>query len=223
MSKPSLLAISSSKLASPVQGDAGLESANQGQIVAPNLVSLAGTKLKLGNEPRIETRQILTIAGGQIEVSGTEPDFSNLETVDGTNIFVSEGGRLSLPKVDSYAGDGGGFRGQLQATGTGSILDLSTVKALTGNTFVNDHLSVKAGDGGKINLSQVPEITVGMVQFMADGESSFIDLSALTQFVKGGNGTSSMEALNGGTIQAPILTEIGDVNLVAETGVILRP
>ena len=53
---------------------------------------------------------------------GASPDFGALPSIDGQNISVDTGGKLSLPLVTGYTNTGDNHK--LRASGVGSVLSL---------------------------------------------------------------------------------------------------
>ncbi|MEZ4638684.1 MAG: hypothetical protein R2856_27605 [Caldilineaceae bacterium] len=188
-----------------------------GRIFSPKLIDLDGVWLTVDAGAGLDTSQIVTLTSGGVDVTGVAADFTNLVRVDGASLTARDGGVLALPNVASYAGDGLDFYTTLRAEGAGSVLDLSGVTALAGNTFVNDALIIQAVDGGALRLPNVAAIDVGMVQFEATGDGSRIDLSSLRDFRRGGRGGSSLRAAAGAAIDFGGSLHLADVDLFVET------
>ena len=202
------------------RGGSSLNVLNGGTINAGQLVALDGVGLSLGENGTLPTSQIETITNGAgVIVDGVSPDFSSLTDITGAGFLVRNGGTLALP-VTSYVGNSANFFTTLRAEGAGSLLDLSNVTTLSGATFVNDVLKIEAADGGRVDLSQLEEVTGGLTGFTADGEASIIDLQALTSFTRTGRGGSSLNVLNGGTIAAEQLQTLDSVALTSNASLL---
>ena len=95
----------------------------------------------------------------------------NLTDVDGSSLYVSGGGSLSLPGVTSYAADFSTF----QAQGTGSVLDVSALSKLTQVGF----WIVDAYSGGEIKLSGLTSLTstegISITSITDTGVSAILD------------------------------------------------
>ncbi|MEZ4710887.1 MAG: hypothetical protein R3A44_27055 [Caldilineaceae bacterium] len=200
------------------KGGSLLKAVNDGNINIAQLTELRGVNMVLDGTGTLATGQITIFTGGKAEVSGVTPDFGAMSDVDGSSFIVKAGGKVALPNVTTYAGDGEGsdFFTALEADGPGSVLDLSTLTVLEGNTFVNDYLKVSATAGGKIELGNVRKIEVGKVLFTADGSGSTIELSSLTRFARGGKGSSYLKPLLNGAILADQLTELQGIGLILD-------
>ena len=87
------------------------------------------------------------------DLDGVAPDFSGLTDIDGSSFLVSGGVTVSLPNVFSYrhASTGDSQYRRFQASGAGSVLDLSGLRQLTGGTDYDVaavRRSVGRGTGG---------------------------------------------------------------------------
>ena len=123
-------------------------------------------------------------AGASLAANGTT-------TADAANLSALDGGKLSLPKLTSYAGSD--YHGAtLQASGSGSVLDLSHVITFSGGYY---EVVVQANSGGRVTLGGISTITSGGTSFTANGTDSTIDLSGLTELAH-----STMSVSGGGRI-----------------------
>ncbi|MEJ1731407.1 hypothetical protein SMA90_34295, partial [Escherichia coli] len=64
-----------------------------------------------------------------------------LTVLEKTSLVATSGGEISLPSVATYDSIDGAFR--WESTGPGSVIDLSGLQYLEGQTY-RDHSSVKA-------------------------------------------------------------------------------
>ena len=125
-------------------------------------------------------------------------------------------GKLSLPGITGYTGNGGTTT--LEATGTGSTLTLANLASVTqsANNY-QAQTQIEALAGGTVTLSALKTINTGTVILESDGASSVLNISALTGFTEA-NGwtTSTLQATNGGTVDDGALASLSGVNLTTD-------
>ncbi|MFO0901979.1 MAG: RHS repeat-associated core domain-containing protein [Pirellulales bacterium] len=211
-------------------------------IDAPLLTELQNVDIVATGTGTLSTSQIEQLQAGGLAVTGREVDLSGLEQmIDGT-VDLREGGNILAPNLididgTSFALRGAGTSFTLPAAITTyqpgpsvghrffqveelASLDLSS---LTSITPVADGFSTSfnAYSGGTLLLPNVPAFTDNSVGVYAEGAGSHIDLSALASWtgrdVNSGL-RSSLSSLAGSTIDAPLLTSLQNVDIVA-TGV----
>jgi hypothetical protein len=169
----------------------------------------------------------LTVAG-----SGTNVQFVGVSNIDGGSLLVSAGGSLDLPGVASYTKSSvDGTDSLLQANGAGSVIEMRNLLNITVN--FDSNIIVNATGGGTVNLSKLDTVTFPgdqrgqAIHFTstgtdtASGKRSRIDLSSLvslldpssagTRYVN--NGTSSLNALNNGEINTPLLESVSTTDI----------
>ncbi len=100
----------------------------------------------------------------------------------------------------------------IEASGTGTVLDLTSFTTLDGAPTYNE-LLVDAYYGGEVNLSKVTSQPTGRVEFYAYGAGSVVDISALAEVSSDTSYNSSLEAGSGGTIRDPALTTLNHADL----------
>ncbi len=180
---------------------------------------IAGGSFTVTNSSRILGAFTID-SGASLTASGIDARFTatGSATINGANLFALNGGIISLPFATSYAAGTQNFADRtFRAQGPGSLLDLSTLTSLTGGGGIFAELFIEALGGGQVNLSGVSTIPSGNVQVLADGAGSTVDLSALASFTDTNpNGTSSLEARNGGAITlSGGTTSVTQVNVLA--------
>ena len=152
-------------------------------------------------------------AGATFTASGSGVTFTatGAATIDGANLYASSGASLALPGATSYTGSNSST---LEATGAGSVLDLTHLTTLAGATGYST-LSINADSGGEVKLGSVTSQSTGEIYAHADGMDSVIDLSKLPQLVSDAQYNSGLEASNGGSILTGALTSVnrGDIHL----------
>ncbi len=167
--------------------------------------------------------------GSSLTVQGPGTTFTatGSATVDGSSLLATGGAHISLPGVTNFtnAATGNDQYRTLQASGSGSVLDLPNVTSITNGTARDTNLTIQASDGGSVNLSSVTQITdpttgdqsYRAINVAADGAGSRVNLSALTSFQDNYAGTggdqrfSTLSVSNGGTIQAGALATLAGV------------
>ena len=142
--------------------------------------------------------------------AGTILDLSSLTSLNfdqdfgGSPIYTiaaRNGGIVDLTGVTNIVGARGADSLRLEATGGGS-LHLNNLQTLSGNRNVRI-----TSDGTLISLPQLQSIEGSVLFELADGQT--LDLPQLHLLDgAGGNSSAVLEAPNGGTIDAPLLTTV---------------
>ncbi len=197
----------------------GLQATNSGAVDDPNLTTLYDVSLTLDGTGTIDTSQIITFTAGEINLSAGSPSFSSLTNIDDSSLYVS-GGTLNLPGVMAYDVDYG-YNPTLQADGAGSVLSLPNLSSITPAPY-NSTVFVNALSGGQVSLPCLTQAQTGRIFFESDGSGSLLNLAALVYFADGANWySSSLQAINSGTVDDPHLTTLYDVSLTLDgTGTI---
>lgn len=216
-----------------------LEIRNGGAILMAYLTNLERVDLKLNPGGALATSQIVQFTGGSATIDGIPADFNNALTVDRSNFTLQNGGTLSLnnvttlyrtgfyvydgvtlslPSATTYAAGENGISSSvtLRADGPNSQLDLSAIVNLSGDIGWNGRLYVEALNGGTVDLSSSTILTTGNILVTADGSSSVVDLSAMTNLLSAPGFQSPhslLEVHNSGTIIAPNLTNLEKVDI----------
>ena len=182
-------------------------------------VTLDGSDTQVANSWQSFTNGSLDISGGSYTLPG-------LTDVDGSDLTVggnSGAGSLALPGLISFNGVG-----SFEATGIGSVLDLSHLTGTTGNSW-----NIVAAKGGEINLSGLTSLMgIGSGNNLSDtGGSQILDPNVTTVSGFGGNpavtldGTDTQVAnswqsftkgslkITGGSYTLPALTDVDGSNL----------
>ncbi len=121
--------------------------------------------------------------------------------VHGANLVARAGATLSLPTLGSYVDVSGCCGSLFEATGAGSVLDISGMTNLAGNPTWT--MTIRALSGGSVNLSNVVAIENSNLYFLADGSNSVVHLEGLTAYTN--SRVLNFEARNNGVIQSPNL------------------
>jgi hypothetical protein len=209
-----------------------LAALNGGAVIAPQLTTLQWGRIQLDQASTMATSQITSLVGSWVEVAVGTYDFSsattirdgyiktqggnvlvpNLTEIDGASFDVSGGVTLTIPAASYDKRIHSSFR----VHGVASVLDLSDLTSIVGGER-GTRLSIDVWDGGRLDLSSLPEWIDGVIEaghenmgIKADGMGSVVDLSSLTRY---GNSASTghpsvLAALNGGAVIAPQLTTL---------------
>ena len=158
-----------------------------------------------------------------------------LANIDGTSLYVADGGSLQLPLVTSYAhaSSGNDQNRYFRAEGLGSSISLPALTAITGGTHFGSRTIVEARTGASVAfpaLETIDEETTGDTRqralfFYSDGHGSEIRLPALRFFNdlnqsrnSGWNEGrfSALHATRGGQVLATALTTANGVDFYAD-------
>ena len=210
-----------------------IKAVNGGEIAAPMLNELQRFNLVLDGTGTIPISQITSFTDGVITVDGSSMPgiaytFPGLTNANGMDFLVQGDATLTLPGITNLTAEipkGSIFR----ASGAGSHLSLPNLLnvVIPANNYSN--LKVEALTGGVVSLPVLTQIadsaTNGSYNYCtitADGAGSRIEAPVLTQLIDRDSFTlSTIKAINGGEIAAPMLNELQRFNLVLDgTGTI---
>ena len=179
----------------------------------PSLVDAGRTRLTLRNGGLMDTAQFTRLIGVTIENQALVlPGITN---VDQASLYMENGGKLSLPHVTRMIKSDGCYGVDWQATGAGSVLDLSAVTYLyAGNCF---NLNLRALAGGKVLVGELAAISDGFVAVVADGVGSVVDLGKLASFPSVDR-LLDLEARNGGQVKVPSMVDAGRTRVTLRNG-----
>ncbi len=130
----------SSSIESLADNNAGID------ITGGSLQVTAGTS-QVGGALTVAAGATLTASGSGVNFTAT-----GATTIDGANLYAASGATLALPGATSYTGSNSST---LEATGSGSILDLSHLTALAGATGYST-LNINADSGERSNSATLP-------------------------------------------------------------------
>jgi hypothetical protein len=176
-------------------------------ITASDPLSITGGSLTVAAYSTISDG--LSMTGGSLVASGADASL----TVTGTTAFsggsltASAGGTLSLPNLTSFSAPGSAT---LQATGSGSALDLPNLTSVT-NTYFAD--TIQASSGGTVNLITLTTLAAD-VSFVVQGKGSTLNIPDLTSFSDGNSSWgASLLAESGAAVEAGALTTLNGVTV----------
>ncbi len=198
-----------------LSGDAAFSRLNAyagGTLQTPALTTLDNVYIDEDTANAINTSQITSLKDGQVDFNGTVTydltnvtdlthttitvagsnrviAFPNAKTIDGASFFVSGGAHLALPAATAYAhaATNNNQVRHFQATGVGSLLDLSALTSITNGTSYGSQIQIDAIAGATIDLGSVKQI--------ADGAGGDYRLRAVTITASGANSTVKLARL----------------------------
>jgi DNA-binding Xre family transcriptional regulator len=179
----------------------GFEARNGGTIAMPLFAGGATVTVTLRTGGNLPVSLLNRLAGFTIEELAV--DFSALTNLTSGSVLVSGGAMVSIPALVSHSNGPGCVVNTWRASGPGSVLDLSRLTQLSGSTCGS--LGLQAIDGGTVLLDQLPAITEGTLNVLADGADSMVVLDTLENSVATLRAVT-FEARNGGTVRIPRLT-----------------
>ncbi|MDY7005119.1 MAG: hypothetical protein SWX82_14555, partial [Cyanobacteriota bacterium] len=160
----------------------------------------------------------LTLASGvSLRADGATASVlvNGASNIDGASLFAANGGSISLPGLTNY--ESGDERDTfIQADGTGSKINLSSLTSLPGGGFIY-HRNINSLNGGEVDLSGVTSIPSGATEIRANGSGSLVNLSNLNEFIDNANDASLIESTDGGTVNVGNLTDLNAVNIVFDS------
>ena len=150
-------------------------------------VELDGTDTQVANAWSSATNCFFHFAGGSYSL----PDLTN---IDGSTVYVTGGGSLTLLGVTSDTGKGGI---SLDAAGSGSVVDLSALTSVTGS------VGLEADNDGEVDASGLTSVGGAGIDAYEGGE---VDVSGLTGLKNG-----SISDTKGSTVLDGNLTTLYEV------------
>jgi hypothetical protein len=156
-------------------------------------------RLHAFNGGALLTPNLATLGRAVAEVRGATSSLNlqALTSADGASFLARSGGQIAPPLLTAYAAGAGAT--EFFSTGTGSLIDLSTVTTLSGSTGAS--MVISTSNNGVIDLSGVATITAGAIN-LAAGSGGVIDLSSLQSYAA--NNLSQVRRLraeSGGTVR----------------------
>jgi hypothetical protein len=201
----SLVDLSALQQCNATTRNVSFEASNAGTIWMPQFSGGPRVLIALDSGGNLPAAQMRELSG--FSVTGMNLEFSALTNLTFGDVTVNGGANVSTPVLAQHNLLPGCYSKTWMASGTGSVLDLSPLNALTGPTCGFLNISAKAG--GTVLLNLLPEVSNGTITFSADGDNSVMNLNALTQTA--GSRTIGFEASNDGTIVAPLF--FGNTNV----------
>jgi hypothetical protein len=170
------------------------------------------TRLRATGGGSILSSNLTTLGPVRVEVdgAGSSINLGSLTNAESVRFAASNGGLIQPSILTSYSGGSAG--GTMNASGSGAMADFSSVTTFNGGTF--NRVDMVATGGGRVELDNVTQITTGATNVEADGAGSKVVLTDLTTFTRDNFAdTGRLRANNGGEIETPSLTTLGQVNV----------
>ncbi|MCO6042323.1 hypothetical protein NG895_00245 [Aeoliella sp. ICT_H6.2] len=152
-------------------------------LSAPQLSSMSNSTVTLADGAALDTPNLSSFQSSTITLTPTRTFTTDgLVNIDSSRFFLQAGAVFDQVTATSYTGNFSGAQTMLDSNGPGSDLDLSSLTSLTvnENTSFEDVITVRAADGGLIDLSNVTSIQANDLLELEIQTSGHIDLSALT-------------------------------------------
>lgn len=190
----------------------------------PSLANAAGTKFEV-NGGSLELNELVSIAAGGITLkSGATASVPKLSNIDGASFSISGGVTFSVPMATSYTMPNlFGLVSTLEASGTGSVLNLQNIVGIDAGIGALAFVNIKASSGGIIDLNKAIQIvdqstggTSPSITVSADGLGSEVKLTSLTSFDDRSVSSSAINVLNKGTVDAPVLRDLRGVKVTLD-------
>ncbi len=196
-------------------GFSELQASSGGTVLVGQLGLVNAVGISEDGTGTLNLGALTNLTDSTLTVSGGTATLTNVADIDNTSLYVSSGAALSLPGAAGF--QAGCQTVVWQATGAGSVLQLSRLTNIVGSAC-GYFLDIQALAGGQVLLGDVQSITNGDIAILADGAGSTINLIGLSDFVLQ-SGEGSVTAQNGGTIilnPQPLL--LGNVAIDIATG-----
>lgn len=184
-----------------------------GEISLPLFTGATNVVVSIQTGGVLPAHQMTLLRG--LQVTAMHVDFPALTWIGSGEVAVTGGGRAGIPHLTIHQDVSGCAAVVWSATGNGSVLDLPALTNFSGT--VCGFFNFRATAGGSINLDQLPAITEGSVEFLADGLGSLIDLRNLKESVATARNVE-FEARNQGTILLPDFNGGSTVSITIKSG-----
>ena len=177
----------------------------QSRLDLPNLRSAFGFRFEGRGGAMINCPKLAELSNTSLTLRGPTSFIptANITEISRTSLAAFDGAVLAFPNVHRY--DGGTIQSSfvLQATGAGSVLNLSQVTDFRGVGAAFSVVDVSANAGGFVALGGFRTQDFGSATFRADGIGSRLDLPELVTAVFTG-----FDVRNGATLNTPKLLHI---------------
>ncbi len=180
-------------------------------LTAPDQVNLMSD-----GSGTLATSQWTAFTNATATISGGTPSFSSLSNIMSSSFLLSGGAQVTLGAVTAFT-SAVGAQPTFQASGTGTVLALPGLTGLAiDTTNGNSRLEINALSSGQVSLPALTTVT-GPVEFLSQGTSSQLDISALSSFQGRTSGNpASIQVTTGGTVLDDALATLNAVNLTIE-------
>lgn len=153
------------------------------RIDLPILANLVGTAFEARNGGHVSSPGLTALQFTSITAAGagSRIDTARITEAHGAGILVQEGAQLTFPMLQRWnGGDGGNIA--VQVSGTESRLDLPVLTEFTGTTSPFTTATIRASNGGTLDLPQLRTLDNGALILAANGPQATLNLP---RFVRG--------------------------------------
>ena len=175
------------------------EARNGGTILMPQFTGGQNATVVVNPNAFLPIAQLRELSG--FTVNGTNAEFSSLTNLIWGDVTVNSNGLARAPNFTSHTEPDLCIGHTWLATGAGSTLDFSQLTNFVGNSC--GFVTVKAGAGGTILMTNLPAISEGTANFTTDGSNSVINLSGL-RLCPASQRNVTFNVSNSGTILMPL-------------------
>ncbi len=211
--------------------NASVQVTDGGTLLDGQLTSIDQVSLTLDGTGELAASQWTAFTGSTLSDTGGVYILSSLTDVDGSNLSALSGGSLTLPGLTSLSPTSNSLYNTFQATGAGSVLNLSALTTVAQHGF----WKIDAEAGAEINLSSLVSFGTNAALIDTGGSTVILDSKLTTlnlvNVVLDGTDpnvakswTSDIGGLIsvvGGSCVFPGLTDVDDTNLEVAGGGIL--
>jgi hypothetical protein len=186
---------------------------NGGRIRMPNVTSLDQGEIIFDAADAIPTAQLVSLTRSTLTISRATPDFNALTNLNETDIYLSAGAVLRIPRVVALEDRGNGFTWQADQAGT--LLDASAVEKITHSSTAGHRITVQ--NGARVDLSGLRGETPALwVTARTGGE---VDLSSMGPRWSGSGHSygPSLVAQTSGRIHIPKVVEFDSGELTVDS------
>ena len=173
-----------------------LEARNAAQVIMPLMADGGRVRLTVRNGGVLDTAQFWRLAS--VTVDNSVLSLTGTTNLDGSSLYVYNGGTLTLPVLQSVTKPAGCYDADWQLNQAGSrIIAPALTSIVSGNcgTFY-----FRAFTGSQLILSNLTSISDGSVTVLSDGTGTVVDLTKLNSFIAPNGQSSSLTAQNSGVI-----------------------
>lgn len=155
------------------------------EISLPNLTSYALTLNRPGYTPTLEANG----AGSLLLMPNLATLNGGAYAGQGVHVNAYDGARVSMPKLTNIVSG----RAQLQASGSGAVLDLSSLTSLVGSDTTGFGTTLHASNGASILTPRLQTLSLAILEI--DAKESAVGIASLTNI-----NNASIQVTSGGSL-----------------------
>lgn len=175
------------------------EARNGAELLMPLFPGGRNVSVIVNSTASLPLGQLRELSG--FTVTGTSAEFSSLTNLTWGDVTVNSNCQVWLPSFTSHTEADLCVGHTWLVTGAGSLLDLPALTNFVGTAC--GFVTIKAGAGGTLLMTNLPAISEGTAFFAADGSNSVVDLSGLRRCLASQRNVT-FSASNSGTILMPL-------------------